>query len=247
MTYQQPPRGYPWPPAPPANRAGLLRRIGSSPKALLAVGGVLTLLCCGGVLAIGALVGDPPPKSPATNQAANHATDRGANPAANSATDADQSSPLSTASAPPSDSPATSPADSPATEVRTVTETRSIPFGRRTVNDSSLAKGTSKVRTRGVAGLKRLTYRVTVVNGVQTGKTLLREEIVKQPVTEVVAVGTKASNCDPNYIWACVPIASDVDCAGGSGNGPAYVQGPVKVVGTDIYDLDADGDGIGCE
>ncbi len=52
---------------------------------------------------------------------------------------------------------------------------------------------------------------------------------------------------DPNYGDACVPIASDVDCAGGSGNGPAYVQGPVTVVGTDIYDLDRDGDGIGCE
>jgi hypothetical protein len=44
-----------------------------------------------------------------------------------------------------------------------------------------------------------------------------------------------------------VPIASDVDCAGGSGNGPAYVQGPVTVVGTDIYNLDANNNGIGCE
>lgn len=53
--------------------------------------------------------------------------------------------------------------------------------------------------------------------------------------------------CDPNYAGACVPIASDVDCAGGSGNGPAYVQGPVRVIGRDIYGLDRDGDGIGCE
>ncbi|MEV4320104.1 hypothetical protein [Actinocrispum sp. NPDC049592] len=52
--------------------------------------------------------------------------------------------------------------------------------------------------------------------------------------------------CDPNYT-PCVPIASDVDCAGGSGNGPAYVKGPVRVVGRDIYDLDRDGNGIGCE
>ena len=44
-----------------------------------------------------------------------------------------------------------------------------------------------------------------------------------------------------------MPIASDVDCAGGSGNGPAYVSGPVTVIGSDIYDLDADNDGIGCE
>jgi len=52
--------------------------------------------------------------------------------------------------------------------------------------------------------------------------------------------------CDPNYS-GCVPIASDVDCAGGSGNGPAYVRGPVQVIGRDIYGLDADHDGLGCE
>lgn len=56
----------------------------------------------------------------------------------------------------------------------------------------------------------------------------------------------KKSNCDPNYT-GCVPIASDVDCAGGSGNGPAYVDGPIRVIGVDIYDLDKDGDGIACE
>lgn len=55
------------------------------------------------------------------------------------------------------------------------------------------------------------------------------------------------SPCDPNYSGPCVPIASDVDCAGGSGNGPAYVSGPVTVVGNDIYDLDRDGDGTGCD
>ena len=57
---------------------------------------------------------------------------------------------------------------------------------------------------------------------------------------------TSASECDPNYS-GCVPIASDVDCAGGRGNGPAYVKGPVTVIGKDIYKLDGDRDGIGCE
>nr|WP_269329272.1 PASTA domain-containing protein [Kineosporia babensis] len=55
------------------------------------------------------------------------------------------------------------------------------------------------------------------------------------------------SSCDPNYTGACVPIASDVDCAGGSGDGPAYLSEPAEIVGSDIYDLDADGDGWGCE
>ena len=57
---------------------------------------------------------------------------------------------------------------------------------------------------------------------------------------------TTRSQCDPNYS-GCVPIASDVDCAGGTGNGPAYVNGPVTVIGQDIYRLDHDKDGIGCE
>jgi len=69
--------------------------------------------------------------------------------------------------------------------------------------------------------------------------------------TEAAAVTPKTkskalSSCDPNYS-GCVPVDSDVDCAGGSGNGPSYVSGPVRVVGSDIYGLDRDGDGYGCE
>ncbi len=38
------------------------------------------------------------------------------------------------------------------------------------------------------------------------------------------------SNCDPNYSGACLdPNASDYDCAGGGGDGPKYVQGPIHV------------------
>jgi hypothetical protein len=138
--------------------------------------------------------------------------------------------------------------EQPVIETRTVTETAAVPFEHKTVNDPSLAAGTTEVRTRGVAGVKTLTYEVTFTNGVQTGKKLLSDVVTSAPVTQVTANGTKsARQCDPNYSGACVPIASDVDCAGGSGNGPAYVKGPVKVIGSDIYDLDRDGDGYGCE
>ncbi|MFC4372658.1 hypothetical protein ACFO5K_00990 [Nocardia halotolerans] len=43
-----------------------------------------------------------------------------------------------------------------------------------------------------------------------------------------------------------MPITSDVDCEGGSGDGPVYV-GRVRVIGPDEYGLDHDSDGIGCE
>jgi len=59
---------------------------------------------------------------------------------------------------------------------------------------------------------------------------------------------TPSRSCHPSYEGACLdPTASDYDCAGGSGNGPKYVQGPVKVRPPDPFDLDADNDGLGCE
>ena len=54
-----------------------------------------------------------------------------------------------------------------------------------------------------------------------------------------------ALNCTPGYD-PCLPPAYDYDCQGGSGNGPAYT-GRVNVTGPDIYGLDRDGDGVGCE
>jgi resuscitation-promoting factor RpfB len=172
-------------------------------------------------------------------------------PASNKKTPTGQQRAVTTTSATPSATAGSlSPTlgEQPAIETRTVTETQEIPFEEKTVNDPSLAVGASEVRTQGVAGVKTLTYQVTLTNGVQTDKKLLSEVVTTAPITQVTANGTKQERrCDPNYSGACVPIASDVDCAGGSGNGPAYVKGPVKVIGSDIYDLDRDGDGYGCE
>lgn len=63
------------------------------------------------------------------------------------------------------------------------------------------------------------------------------------------AVSAK-TNCTPGYS-PCIPKkSSDVDCYGGSGNGPRYTKrGVVYAVkrGYDVYRLDADHDGKGCE
>jgi len=69
---------------------------------------------------------------------------------------------------------------------------------------------------------------------------------IEQPAPPPPVEPAPQPQCDPNYT-GCVPIASDVDCAGGSGNGPAYVKGPVQVIGNDIYELDKDHDGTACE
>jgi resuscitation-promoting factor RpfB len=191
-------------------------------KIAFAVGGLLVISACGS---------EHVPIEPATQAATV--------PVAVSAVPSSASSASSISASAPA---------SPLVERRIVTSRRSIPFTTVRVNDSALSKGSTKVRNAGTPGAEILTYRVTFRDGIQTRKELVRREIVKAPVNRVIAVGTKETQqCDPNYSGACVPIASDVDCAGGSGNGPAYVQGPVQVIGTDIYGLDRDGDGIGCE
>jgi beta-lactam-binding protein with PASTA domain len=59
---------------------------------------------------------------------------------------------------------------------------------------------------------------------------------------------TPSRNCDPSYPDVCLdPDAEDYDCAGGSGNGPRYVEGPIRVRPPDPFDLDREGDGWGCE
>lgn len=162
----------------------------------------------------------------------------------------------------PSTTPA--PTSTPATRkptvtTKTVTETQAIDFTTTTVDDSSLASGTTTVVTAGVPGKRTITYKVTYTDGAETGRVVVTDTTIP-PVTQVIANGTYVApaapvpftgggggGCDPNYSGQCVPIDSDVDCAGGSGNGPSYTYGPVYVVGSDIYDLDRDGDGVGCD
>lgn len=75
------------------------------------------------------------------------------------------------------------------TEVTVDTE---IAFSSKEVSDSSLEKGKTRIKTKGVNGLKRTTYTVTTENGIEVNRQVLNEITVKEPVTQVVAVGTKA-------------------------------------------------------
>src|SRR4030042_51409 len=150
-------------------------------------------------------------------------------------------------------SQAVTPSPKPVVEVKPITETEDISFKTEETQDSNLEKGKTKITQEGKVGKKEIKYEVSYEDGKEVSRKKIYEEVVVEPTNKIIAVGTyvapkasaQQSNCDPNYSGACVPIASDVDCAGGSGNGPAYVAGPVYVIGTDIYDLDRDGDGVG--
>lgn len=73
-----------------------------------------------------------------------------------------------------------------------------------------------------------------------------------QPTEEQLLVLPKksipvATTCHPSYEGACLKQnAGDYDCQGGKGDGPNYT-GTVRVVGPDVFGLDRDHDGWGCE
>ncbi|THG33238.1 G5 domain-containing protein [Naasia lichenicola] len=161
----------------------------------------------------------------------------------------------------------------PVASVEMVDVTEGIPFSSSEVDDPNLAVGATTVLMTGVNGVRTQRFRVMYLDGKETSRELVSDTITTSPIDQVTAIGsyvapapvvaapvvqppvaeapasppTANDGCDPNYEGACVPIDTDVDCAGGSGNGPSYAQGPFQVVGSDIYGLDSDDGGVGCE
>jgi len=98
-----------------------------------------------------------------------------------------------------------------------------------------------------------LQYGAGLINRLGPGSTLATPTRTRTPTrtpprTPTPVIVTPGPSCHPSYSGVCLdPSASDYDCAGGSGNGPLYIEGPFQVVGPDKFDLDGDGDGVGCE
>jgi len=76
----------------------------------------------------------------------------------------------------------------------TITVDTEIPFTSTEVSDSSLAKGKTKVKVKGVNGLKRTVYSITTENGVEINREIIEETVLREPTNRVVAVGTKKAS-----------------------------------------------------
>ena len=74
--------------------------------------------------------------------------------------------------------------------VKTETKTEPIKFERETRNNPNLAKGETKVIQKGVNGTKEITYKVYLENGKEVKREKVSEKVTKQPVKEIVEVGT---------------------------------------------------------
>jgi uncharacterized protein YabE (DUF348 family) len=66
-----------------------------------------------------------------------------------------------------------------------------IPFDVRRTKDPDLLKGTEVVARPGQAGARRVTYALRTVNGVKERPRRISDEVVRQPQTQLVRIGTK--------------------------------------------------------
>jgi 3D (Asp-Asp-Asp) domain-containing protein len=76
-------------------------------------------------------------------------------------------------------------------ETRTWIEHTPIPFAVETVSDRTVLKGQRVVRMAGQPGARNRTVRVEYADGRPVSVQTLAEAVVRQPITKVVAVGTK--------------------------------------------------------
>ena len=65
-----------------------------------------------------------------------------------------------------------------------------IPFETITSPDTNLAEGQTRIVTEGVKGQRRLVTKVSMVNG-QEVREVIEDQVVQNPVSQVIAVGTK--------------------------------------------------------
>ena len=113
-----------------------------------------------------------------------------------------------------------------------------IPFETVTSPDTNLAEGQTRIVTAGVNGQRRLVTKVSVVNG-QEVREVIEAQVVQNPVSQVIAVGTKkevqpaptpVSQAEPSHQVA--KGTQEEGKAGQSLTQPDLPESPVETKGT---------------
>lgn len=115
----------------------------------------------------------------------------------------------------------------------------------------SKSEASSRLRSAGFQVKVNVETRTSGKNGVVLRQNPVGSDRAKPHSTITIVVSSivrplapPAQSCTSGYKPCLVPAS---DCVGGSGNGPAYADGPIYITGSDPYDLDRDGDGVACE
>jgi len=110
----------------------------------------------------------------------------------------------------------------------TSNKTVGIPYTTKTVKSSRLMAGTKSV-SAGSEGVKVYTYKNKVVDGVVTESVCIGEEIVKEPVEEVITIGTGAPSLSNPKGWVSTLTPKKEILLDGNGVPLNYVK---KMTGT---------------
>jgi hypothetical protein len=109
--------------------------------------------------------------------------------------------------------------------------TEDIPFESQSKDDSTLAKGTTKVQQEGVVGKKEKNYKVTYQDGKEVKRELTSEVVMAQPIPKITLNGTYVyvapttnsgyTNVDGNYVQSptyapSAPAGATAKCGDGS-------------------------------
>ena len=113
-----------------------------------------------------------------------------------------------------------------------------IPFETITSPDSNLAEGQTRIVTAGVNGQRRIVTKVSMVNG-QEVREVIEDQVVQNPVSQVIAVGTKKEEQPaPTPVPQAEPthqVAKGTQEAGKAGQAltqPTLPEAPVEAKGT---------------
>jgi hypothetical protein len=131
----------------------------------------------------------------------------------------------------------------PAGSARNVTATNVSCADARAFARKVARRGITTSQSITLPGWRAYAARVRRVGGEYDVRATRADSVIR---FQYGSQGSSRRNCDPNYSGCLDPNAYDYDCAGGSGDGPRYT-GEVQVLGDDHFDLDRDGDGVGCD
>ena len=113
-----------------------------------------------------------------------------------------------------------------------------IPFETVTSPDANLAEGETRIVTAGVNGQRRLVSKVSMING-QEVREVIEDQVVQNPVSQVIAVGTKkVEQPAPTPVPQAEPthqVAKGTQEAGKEGQAltqPTLPEAPVEAKGT---------------
>ena len=85
-------------------------------------------------------------------------------------------------------------------EVKEVVQREPIPYPTLRKSSSELRSGSSKTVRAGINGEKQVTFRITYKDGVEVQREAISTKTIKNPVPEVIAVGSRTTLASRGYL-----------------------------------------------